>query len=82
MVLATIEASTYVFIAFTEGNLTSDVPSKLTSNDLLAVFSFVPNAVVTAASFAFTANAVFTSAVFAFNANAVFTTVVFAFNAN
>ena len=80
--LAVIDASTYVFIAFTEGNLTSDVPSKLTSNDLLAAFSFVPNAVVTAASFAFKAKAVFTSVIFAFNAKDVFTLVVFAFNAN
>ena len=64
---AVIDASTYVFIALTEGNLTSDVPSKLTSNDLLAVFSFVPNAVDTSVVFAFNANAVFTVVVFAFN---------------
>ena len=54
--LATIEASTYVFTALTEGYFISEAPSKTTSKVLLIKLSLVFNEVVTLALFAFNAN--------------------------
>ena len=56
VVFATIEASTYVFTAFTEGYLVSDVPSKATSIVLLFIFSFDPKPLFTSVIVALNAN--------------------------
>ena len=65
----------------TVGYLVSEPPSNTTLVLLLAVVSFMDNAVVTSAAFAFVAKAVVTSAAFAFKFNAVFTAAASAFAA-